>query len=82
MPPLPSPGSAGGFAPPADRRPGQGRRSAALAELIASTALAVSIVVVVATVSLGLARADALFSPELQQPSAPPSSQSPKFRAN
>ena len=47
-----------GFTAPADRGRGHGRRIAALAELIATVALALSTVVVAAVVSMGMARAN------------------------
>lgn len=49
-----------GFEPPADRAPGNERRTVVLAELIATTALAVATVVVAAVVSMGIARASAV----------------------
>ncbi len=47
-----------GFAAPADRGRGHGRRIAAVAELIATVALALSTVVAATVVSMGMARAN------------------------
>jgi hypothetical protein len=47
-----------GFTPPTDRRLGNERRTVALAELIASVALALATIVVATVVSAGIARAD------------------------
>lgn len=47
-----------GFTPPADRGLGNERRNLALAELIASVALAIATIVVVTVVSAGVARAN------------------------
>jgi hypothetical protein len=46
-----------GFAPPSDRKLGRERRSAALAALIASLALALSTILVATVVSAGIANA-------------------------
>jgi hypothetical protein len=51
-----SPGN--GFAPLADHPRDEGRRSAALAELIAGSALTAGTIAVVAVLSLGVARAE------------------------
>ena len=53
-----SPSHDTGFAPPASRARGNARRT--IAELIATTALAVGTVVVAAAVSAGIARASAV----------------------
>ena len=55
----PDPTARAGFARPAGDRPNR-RRSAMLAQLIASLALVVSIAVAATAVSIGIARADAL----------------------
>jgi hypothetical protein len=47
-----------GFTPPPARPPGQGRRTAILAELIATVALATATLLVVTVVSFGVAKAD------------------------
>lgn len=47
-----------GFAPPAKRGLGEERRAVAVAELVASVALAVATVVVATVVTAGVARAD------------------------
>ncbi|HYC17178.1 MAG TPA: hypothetical protein VEC94_08230 [Pseudolabrys sp.] len=48
----------GGFTPPPSRQPDREHRSAALAELVASLALALSTLVAATAVSIGIARAD------------------------
>jgi hypothetical protein len=47
-----------GFAPPAHRRLGSEHRTVALAELVASLALAASTLIAATVVSIGIARAD------------------------
>ncbi|HMF26749.1 MAG TPA: hypothetical protein VKG24_32175 [Pseudolabrys sp.] len=47
-----------GFMPPANRTLGSGHRTAAVAQLIASMALAVSTAVAATVVSIGIAKAD------------------------
>lgn len=49
-----------GFEAPVDSAPGNERHTAALAELVASAALAVATVVVAAVISMGIARASAV----------------------
>ena len=56
---VPAPMPDGGFAAPPDSAFGQKRRKVALAELIATAALALSTLAVATVLSIGLARADA-----------------------
>ena len=56
----PTPGN--GFAPPAGHPRGEQRRGAAVAELIAGSALTAATIAVVAVLSLGIARAEGVSS--------------------
>lgn len=57
---MPKPAETAGFRPPAQRTLGRERRSVALAELVATAGLALSTIVVVTVVSVGIARASVI----------------------
>jgi hypothetical protein len=58
-----------GFTPPTSRPLGYERRTVAVAELVASLALALSTIVAATAVSIGIARADAIGKVVGQEPS-------------